>query len=112
MQRSRTTLSIVVLFVLAGCAADDESELQPDVEGLPEGESRVSDDLPGAPGESSDERGVPNEDGGAVAPETPSSPPGDATCPRLRIETPSSLNVRMATSTGAAKLATLFDGEV
>lgn len=94
----------------AACAADEVADVDlAATEGLPESEGPV------APGTTRDVDADPHgsSDGGAapVDAATDAAAPAEA-CPRLRITTPSSLNVRREASTSAPRLASLFDGEI
>lgn len=114
MMRSAIPLALVLgaaSAVLAACAAEPEADDAPHTEGLPESEAPMAAD--GARDVDADPRvtsagagtdGGLADGGGAVD-------GGDA-CPRLRITTPSSLNVRREAATSAPRLAVLFDGEV
>jgi murein DD-endopeptidase MepM/ murein hydrolase activator NlpD len=99
-------LAVLSVVTLASCFGSEDGDVgSPELEALPEAE----------PGADEGDRTLREEgddvDGSAP---TPAADAGadEGACPRLRIETPSSLNVRKEASTDSAKLAALFDGEI
>lgn len=108
-------LVLIAAVATASCQGDNGDEgAPPDQEGLPDSESSGTVD---AGGGAVDDDMQPDEDGGASdtsdAGSFDAGPPdaGDA-CLRILIKTPNSLNVRKEASTSAARLASLFDGEI